>query len=130
MLLLPIQGVFVVNGLLSALAVLGFALVTIPPRPPMSSEHPTIWSQFGAGFAEFRKSRLMFAVLAFVAAAHFTFFLYDTQIAPACRSSSATRATELGLTVTASGIGGVIAAAIARAVRRGPPDGADGDRLP
>jgi MFS family permease len=112
MLLLPTQGVFVVNGLLSALAVLGFALVTIPSRPPVIGEHPTLWSQFGAGFAEFRKTRLMFAVLTFVAAAHFIFFLYDTQIALLAEQLGYS-ATELGLTVTASGLGGLFAASIA-----------------
>jgi MFS family permease len=112
MIVLPIQGVFVVNGILSALAVLGFALVTIPARPPVVEEHRTIWSQFSAGFVEFRKSRLMFAVLAFVAAAHFTFFIYDTQIA-LLADNLGYSATELGLTLTASGVGGVVAAAIA-----------------
>jgi MFS family permease len=120
MLFLPVQGVFVVNGLLSALAVLGFALVTIPPRPPATEEHPTLWTQFGAGFAEFRKSRLMFAVLAFVAAAHFTFFLYDTQIGLLAQQLGYS-ATELGLTVTASGAGGLLAAALAGRFERARP---------
>lgn len=112
MLIVPIQGVFIANGLLSALAVLGFALVNIPPRAPVTEEHPTIWSQFGVGFAELRKTRLMFAAVSFVAAAHFVFFLYDTQIA-LLSAQLGYSATELGLTLTASGVGGVIAAAIA-----------------
>jgi MFS family permease len=120
MLLFPVQGVFVVNGLLSALAVLGFAFVTIPPRAPVTEEHPTLWSQFGAGFREFRKSRLMFAVLAFVAAANFTFFLYDTQIGLLTQHLGYS-ATELGLTITASGIGGVLAAALAGRFERARP---------
>lgn len=120
MLILPAQGVFVVNGLLSALAILGFAVVAIPPRQPVTEEHPTLWSQFGAGFAEFRKTRLMSAVLAFVAAAHFTFFLYDTQIALLAEQLGYS-ATELGLTVTASGVGGVLAAAFAGRFERGRP---------
>jgi MFS family permease len=120
MLILPAQGVFIFNGLLSALAVLGFALASIPPRPPVAEEHPTLWSQFGAGFAEFRKTRLMLAVLVFVAAAHFTFFLYDTQIALLAEQLGYS-ATELGLTVTASGIGGVLAAAYAGRFERMRP---------
>ena len=109
MLLMPAQGVFLVNGALSALAVLGFALVAIPPRPPAAQAHPTLWSQFGAGFTEFRKSRLMFAVLVFVSAAHFGFFLYDTLIA-LLNQELGFSATELGLSVTASGVGGLIGA--------------------
>jgi MFS family permease len=111
MLIMPVQGVFVVNGALSALSVLGFALVTLPPRPPTTEAHPTIWSQFGAGFAEFRKSRLMFAVLVFVSAAHFCFFLYDTLLG-LLNQQLGFGATELGLGVTASGVGGLIGAAI------------------
>ena len=54
----------------------------------------------------------MFAVLAFVAAANFTFFLYDTQIGLLAEQLGYS-ATTLGLTITASGVGGLIGAALA-----------------
>ena len=120
MLVLPVQGIFVVNGVLSALAVVAFAFLQLPARAAPPQEHPTIWSQFGAGFAEFLRNRLMFAVLAFAAAANFTFFLYDTQIGLLTHRLGY-NATALGLTITASGVGGLIGAALAGRFGAGRP---------
>lgn len=108
--LMPAQGVFVVNGFLSVVAFLILLGLQLPARAHVL--HDTgepFFARVSGGIAEFGRNRLLLAVLIFASAANFTFFLYDTQIA-LLTNQLGYDVTTFGLTVTASGIGGVTGA--------------------
>lgn len=115
--LLPAQGVFVVNGFLSVVAFLILLGLKLPPRAHVlhGTAEPFL-RRVSGGIAEFGRNRRLLAVLIFAAAANFIFFLYDTQIA-LLTSRLGYDATAFGLTVTASGVGGVVGAFLAGMVR-------------
>lgn len=110
---MPAQGVFVVNGFLSIAAFLILLGLHLPPRSHIlhDAEEPFL-ARVSGGIAEFGRNPALLAVLIFASAANFTFFLYDTQLA-LLTSQLGYDATAFGLTITASGIGGVAAAFLA-----------------
>jgi MFS family permease len=119
--LIPAQGVFAINGVLSVAAFLILLGLQLPPRAPV--EHDTaepFLARVAGGITEFGRNRLLLAVLIFASAANFTFFLYDTQIA-LLTSQLGYDATAFGLTITASGIGGIIGASLAGLMRPNRP---------
>lgn len=111
--LMPAQGVFLINGLLSIVAFLILLGLRLPARAHIvhDVEEPFL-ARVSGGIAEFGRNRLLLAVLIFASAANFTFFLYDTQIA-LLTSQLGYDVAAFGLTITASGIGGVSAAFLA-----------------
>ncbi len=119
--LIPAQGVFAINGVLSLAAFLILLRLRLPPRAHVEhdAEEPFLVRVAG-GITEFGRNRLLLAVLIFVSAANFTFFLYDTQIA-LLTSQLGYDATAFGLTITASGIGGIIGASLAGLMRPNRP---------
>ena len=112
---MPAQSVFVVNGALSTVTVLLLLRLTVPARTT-APKRETLASQFTAGIAEFLRNRKLLVVLVFAAAANFSFFLYDTQLA-LLTAHFGFDATTFGLSVAASGGGGLIGAALAGLMR-------------
>ena len=114
--LMPVQGVFAINGALSLLAFIVLLGIRLPPRQPDRREHENVVARLTGGFSEFLGNPKLLTVLIFAAAANFTFFLYDTQIA-LLTAGFGYDAGAFGLTVTASGLGGLLAAFIAGAAQ-------------
>lgn len=110
--LMPAQGVFVVNGFLSLVAFVILLGLKLPARAHVGHDAEPFLARVSGGITEFGRNRLLLAVLIFASAANFIFFLYDTQIV-LLTSRLGYDATAFGLTVTASGIGGVIGAFLA-----------------
>lgn len=115
--LMPAQGVFVINGFLSIAAFLILLGLQLPPRAYVTHDAAEpFFARVSGGIVEFGRNRLLLAVLIFASAAHFMFFLYDLQIA-LLTSQLGYDATAFGLTITASGVGGVTAAFVAGMLR-------------
>ena len=114
---MPAQGVFVVNGFLSIAAFLILLGLQLPARAHIlhDTEEP-FFARVSGGVAEFGRNALLLAVLIYASAASFIFFLYDTQIA-LLTSQLGYDATAFGLTVTASGMGGLIGAFLAGSIK-------------
>ena len=107
---MPAQSVFGLNAVLSLLAVAMLWGVKLPARP--ARERSNFRSELLAGIAEFRRSRLLLAALAFSAVAYFSFFLYDALIA-LLTEDFGLGATAFGFGIAASGGGGLVGALLA-----------------
>jgi MFS family permease len=119
--LMPAQGIFVVNGFLSIFAFLILLGLQLPARAHVLHDNKEpFFARVAGGIKEFGRNQLLLAVLIFASAANFTFFLYDTQIA-LLTSQLGYDVTAFGLTITASGIGGVSAAFLAGLMKRTRP---------
>ena len=108
----PAQGVFLFNAALSALAALSMLRVAVPQRPPATEAPAPFLSRALAGLAEFRRSRRLLVALVFSACAYFAFFLYDALIALLAEGFGFD-ATAFGLSISASGLGGLLGALLA-----------------
>jgi len=107
---LPAQSVFGLNAILSLLAVACLWGLNLPDRP--KAEKSNFRTELLAGIAEFRRSRLLVAALAFSAVAYFSFFLYDALIA-LLTEDFGLGATAFGFGIAASGGGGLVGALLA-----------------
>lgn len=119
--LVPVQGVFAINGVLSVAAFLVLLRLQLPPRAHVEhGREERLLARIAGGVVEFGRNRLLLAVLIFASAANFTFFLYDTQLALPT-SQLGYDATAFGLIITASGIGGIIGASLAGLMKANRP---------
>lgn len=118
---MPAQGVFGINAVLSLVAAAIVLRLNLPARPP-SEPQGDFRSELLAGAAEFRRSRLLLAALVFSAIAYFAFFLYDTLIA-LLADEFGYGPTAFGLSIAASGAGGLFAAMLAGRVTAKNPIG-------
>lgn len=111
--LIPAQAVFGINAVLSLLAAALVWGIALPVRPKPDTEAPTKFlADLFAGVAEFRRSRLLLAALVFSSVAYFAFFLYDALIALLTQEFGL-GATAFGISIAASGGGGLLGAILA-----------------
>jgi MFS family permease len=111
--LIPAQAVFGINAVLSLLAAALVWGIALPVRSKPETEAPTKFlADLFAGVAEFRRSRLLLAALVFSSVAYFAFFLYDALIALLTQEFGL-GATAFGISIAASGGGGLLGAILA-----------------
>lgn len=111
----PAQNIFLLNAGLSLIAA-GIALgVTLPPRQAPEAERGKFFAESLKGISEFRRSRRLMIALIFSACAYFAFFLYDALIALLAEGFGFD-ATVFGLSISASGLGGLIGALVAGSI--------------
>lgn len=116
---MPAQSVFAINAVLSLIAaavVFGIVL----PVPEKREAGGSFWVELSAGVAEFKRSGLLMTALVFSSIAYFAFFLYDALIALLV-DDFGYGATAFGLSIAASGGGGLIGALLAGRVTSGNP---------
>lgn len=114
----PAQTVFGFNAVLSLIATACVLGIALPPKPP---REPTDFrTELTAGVAEFRRSGILLAALAFSAIAYFSFFLYDALIA-LLTEDFGLGATAFGVGIAASGGGGLIGALLAGRIAASHP---------
>lgn len=117
---MPADGVFAANGVLSLIAAALALTIPIGRQHPAASHPGSFRRRLTAGIAEFGRSRLLRLALIFSATAYFAFFLYDSLIALLVDQFEL-GATAFGLAVSASGAGGLVGALVAgRLVRIRP----------
>ncbi|MBF0679203.1 MAG: MFS transporter [Devosia sp.] len=118
----PAQGVFLFNAGLSLIAVVIALTLVIPPREQGEGDgqRGRFFVESLAGIAEFRRSRRLLVALIFSAFAYFSFFLYDALIALLAEGFGF-GATAFGLSIAASGLGGLIGALVAGCFAAGRP---------
>ena len=117
---MPAQGVFVVNAGLSLVAFAVLLGLRLPERLPAVDLHENFWTRLTGGIVEFGRNRRLLEVLVFAASAHFIWFLYDTQIA-FLNDLFGYDATVFGISIAASGVGGLLGAVLAGTVKRTKP---------
>ena len=117
---MPAQGVFVINAVLSLVAFAVLLGLRLPERALPAELHENFWQRLTGGIAEFARNGKLLVVLAFAASAHFIWFLYDTQFA-FLNELLGYDATVFGISIAASGAGGVLGAVLAGSVKRMPP---------
>ncbi|KRA99407.1 hypothetical protein ASD83_02460 [Devosia sp. Root685] len=108
----PAQNIFMLNAGLSLVAALIAVSVILPPRPTPSEERGKFFTESLKGIGEFRRSRRLMVALIFSACAYFAFFLYDALIALLAEGFGF-GATAFGLSISASGLGGLVGALVA-----------------
>lgn len=108
----PPQHVFMFNALLSLLAMLVSWSIVLPPRPAPSEERGHFLTESLKGITEYGRSRLLLVALIFSACAYFAFFLYDALIALLAQGFGFD-STAFGLSIAASGAGGLAGALLA-----------------
>jgi len=113
---MPAQGVFLINAALSFIAVGVLLGLRLPERELAAEVHENFWQRLTGGIVEFFRNGKLLGVLAFAASAHFIWFLYDTQIA-FLNDKFGYDTTVFGISVAASGVGGVLGAALAGSTR-------------
>lgn len=106
------QSIFMLNAGLSLVAALIALGVTLPPRPTSTEEKGKFFTESLKGISEFRRSRRLMVALIFSACAYFAFFLYDALIALLAEGFGFD-ATAFGLSISASGLGGLVGALVA-----------------
>lgn len=111
----PAQNVFVLNAGLSLVATLIALTVVLPARPAPEGGHGAFFTESLKGISEFRRSRRLMVALIFSACAYFAFFLYDALIALLAEGFGFD-ATAFGLSISASGLGGLVGALVAGSV--------------
>ncbi|MCW5695981.1 MAG: MFS transporter [Bauldia sp.] len=110
---LPIQSVFAANIVLSLVAAAVAARVILPARETApAAERESFVRQATAGIREFRRNRLLMAVLIFVCITYFSYFLHDALIALLAADLSL-GADIFGLSIAASGFGGLVGSLLA-----------------
>ncbi len=119
--LAPVQAIFAVNAGLSLLAVLIVLRVQLPERPRHEGvAEETLWTRLTAGIGEYRRSRLLLLALIFSSCAYFAFFLYDTLIVLLGKGFGL-NASDFGLSIAASGLGGLFGALLAGRIAASRP---------
>lgn len=108
----PVQNVFFLNAALSLIAASIALSVVLPGRPVHSEERGKFFTESLKGIGEFRRSRRLLVALVFSACAYFAFFLYDALIA-LLADGFGFDATAFGLSISASGLGGLAGALVA-----------------
>lgn len=118
---MPAQSVFAVNGCLSLVAA-GLLIGLIVPRAECDAGQPKngFLAEAMAGFAEFGRSRLLLLALIFSSVAYFSIFLYDALIALLMLELGLDE-TALGLSISASGLGGFVGALLAGRIAGSKP---------
>ncbi|MBO9587832.1 MFS transporter [Devosia sp.] len=106
------QSIFMLNAGLSLVATLIALTVVLPPRPTSTEEKGKFFTESLKGISEFRRSRGLLVALIFSACAYFAFFLYDALIALLAEGFGFD-ATAFGLSISASGLGGLVGALVA-----------------
>jgi len=109
---MPAQGVFLINAALSFIAVAVLLGLRLPESAPTADRHENFWQSLSGGIVLFLANRRLLTVLVFAASAHFIWFLYDTQIA-FLNDAFGYDTTVFGLSIAASGVGGVLGAVLA-----------------
>lgn len=115
---MPAQGVFGLNAVLSLVAAALVFGIALPTKPP--SEAADFRTELLAGAAEFGRSRLLLTALVFSAVAFFAVFLYDALIALLAEDFGL-GATAFGFGIAASGGGGLIGALVAGRIAASHP---------
>ncbi len=118
--LLPIDAVFGLNAMASLLAAAILVFVRIPRPAAQAKDEERFWPRITAGLREFGTNRRLTFALLFVATAFFAFFLYDTLIALLAADFGYDQVI-YGLSVTASGLGGIIGSIAAGALANRRP---------
>lgn len=113
------QWVFAVNTLLSLAAAIVLATIAIP-RATAERAEESVFRRALAGFAEFGRSKALRIALLFVAFAYFSFFLYDALVALLAAELGFDETT-FGLSIAASGAGGILGALLAGRMTRTAP---------
>ncbi len=113
---IPAQGVFLVNAALSLGAFAVLLGLKLPERATPTDLHESFWKRLTGGVAEFGGNAKLLVVLVFAASAHFIWFLYDTQFA-FLNELFGFDATVFGISIAASGAGGVLGAVLAGSVK-------------
>ncbi|RZA07565.1 MAG: MFS transporter, partial [Proteobacteria bacterium] len=108
----PAQNVFLLNASLSLVATLIALKVVLPARPETEGERGKFFTESLQGISEFKRSRRLMVALIFSACAYFAFFLYDALIALLAAGFGFDE-TAFGLSISASGFGGLLGALIA-----------------
>lgn len=108
----PAQNIFMLNAVLSLLAALLVAFVVLPPQPKREDKDEKFFTESLKGISEFRRSRRLMVALIFSACAYFAFFLYDALIALLAQGFGFDE-TAFGLSISASGLGGLVGALVA-----------------
>src|SRR5690554_743408 len=116
----PAQSVFLFNGALSLLAAVIILGVAVPERATGAEGMEPFATRLLAGLAEFRRSRRLLIALIFSASAYFSFFLYDALIALLAEGLGFD-ATAFGLSISASGLGGLLGALLAGRIAASHP---------
>lgn len=106
------QSIFMLNAALSLVAALIALSVTLPPRPTSDEEKGRFCTESLKGISEFGRSQRLMVALIFSACAYFAFFLYDALIALLAEGFGF-GATAFGLSISASGFGGLVGALVA-----------------
>jgi predicted MFS family arabinose efflux permease len=113
------QSVFLINALLSLVAFAVLLGLKLPARTIPTETHEKFWARLTGGISEFRRNGRLATALIFAAAAHFIWFLYDTQIAFLNERLGYDTAV-FGISIAASGLGGVICAVLAGGLKIEP----------
>jgi MFS family permease len=113
---MPAQGVFLINAALSFVAFAVLLGLKLPERTLPVAVHENFVQRLTGGIVEFGRNRKLLAVLVFAASAHFIWFLYDTQIA-FLNGLFGFDAAVFGISVGASGVGGLLGAVLAGTVK-------------
>lgn len=108
----PAQSVFMLNAGLSLVAAALALGVVLPQRAPHDGERGRFFTESLKGIHEFRRSRRLLLALIFSSCAYFAFFLYDALIALLAQGFGFDE-TAFGLSISASGFGGLVGALIA-----------------
>jgi len=106
------QAIFAINASLSLLAAMILLGLRLPKRPVSSEVRKSIFADVPAGLQEFGKNRKLLGALIFASSAYFAFFLYDTLIA-LLAVKLGFDASIYGLSITISGLGGLVGALVA-----------------
>lgn len=106
------QHVFMFNALLSLVAMLVSWTIVLPPRPTPSEERGRFLTESLKGITEYGRSQILLVALIFSACAYFAFFLYDALIALLAQGFGFD-GTAFGLSIAASGAGGLAGALLA-----------------
>ena len=118
--IMPAQGVFLINAALSLIAFGVLLGLQLPERAPLADLHESFWQRLTGGISEFFGNRKLLKVLVFAASAHFIWFLYDTQLA-FLNGMFGYDATVFGISIAASGAGGVLGAVLAGSIKTTRP---------
>lgn len=108
----PAQNVFLLNAGLSMVATLIALTVILPTRTEAKGERGKFFTESLQGINEFKRSRRLMVALIFSACAYFAFFLYDALIALLAAGFGFDE-TAFGLSISASGLGGLAGALVA-----------------
>jgi predicted MFS family arabinose efflux permease len=111
--------VFGINACLSIVAAAIMATVAVPSPPQEVVSEPFLRRTF-SGVVEIRHNRKLRIAVVFIAVAYGAFYLYDALIALIAEDFGLD-ATDFGLLVAASGLGGVLGALIAGRMPRAHP---------